>query len=187
MRVRKGAPTIYFIADHQMQAIKIGYSKNVPDRLSTLQTASARPLVLLGTMPGSVYDEQRLHRRFERLHGEWFRPTGELVQFIHANVEATNVFSRLTTPQPPRRPHVEPQEADETFVQRLNGCAYTQMIIILVSFAFISWHYILVPTLFDAAGLPESLRYLTDLFFIFMCTYGLTYRHAKAAQHRPPE
>ena len=81
---------IYFAQDSGDFSIKIGYtSKPEPDaRLPGLQTGNPRRLVVLATMPGEMADEEALHERFAsaRLHGEWFRPVPELLQFILAEL-----------------------------------------------------------------------------------------------------
>ena len=56
-------------------SIKIGKSENVSARVSQLQTANARPLMLLGCLDGNV--ERDAHRFLERcgvrrFEGEWF-------------------------------------------------------------------------------------------------------------------
>lgn len=59
---------------------KLGYSINPASRLKELQTANAKPLVLLGTAEGEIEDERRYHKLLAetRLVGEWFSPSYEL-------------------------------------------------------------------------------------------------------------
>lgn len=77
---------IYFVEADGAGAIKIGFvaGEDAADRVRDLQTGSPVPLRLLGTMPGTLQDENDLHRRFAsaRIHGEWFRPTPELLAII---------------------------------------------------------------------------------------------------------
>jgi hypothetical protein len=56
-------------------AIKVGYSTNPFGRVSTLMTGVSAPMRMLFTVPGTVGDEKRLHRRLrsQRVRGEWFR------------------------------------------------------------------------------------------------------------------
>jgi hypothetical protein len=77
---------IYFILNARAEAIKIGTAVDVSGRLKTLQTGSAEPLELLCSVPGDKDAELRLHRRFaaDRLRGEWFRVTPELMGLINA-------------------------------------------------------------------------------------------------------
>lgn len=64
---------VYFIDDGT--AVKIGWTKDLPGRLATLQTGSSRPLTLLRAVPGGRDLEASLHERLAdaRLQGEWFR------------------------------------------------------------------------------------------------------------------
>lgn len=77
---------IYFIACEPLEAVKIGFTKWSPvDRLRAFQTGCPAPLKLLGWVPGSMDEEQRLHRAFHALHitGEWFRHEGKLTHFVN--------------------------------------------------------------------------------------------------------
>jgi hypothetical protein len=58
--------------------IKIGFSTNVRQRMYNLH-----PDEVLAIVPGTMLDEQRVHRRFEalRITGEWFRSAPDLLQF----------------------------------------------------------------------------------------------------------
>lgn len=60
------------------------YSQNPASRLKELQTANAKPLVLLGTTEGEIEDEKRYHKLLSdtRLVGEWFSPSPELFELI---------------------------------------------------------------------------------------------------------
>lgn len=74
--------TVYFIQARTLGLIKIGHTTgSVAARLGTLQTGSPDELILLGAMPGTCDDEAALHEQFKscRLHGEWFRPTPEIL------------------------------------------------------------------------------------------------------------
>jgi Meiotically up-regulated gene 113 len=85
-RVRIGS--IYFLANGE-GFIKIGFSADLKQRLSTLQVGSASEQRLLGTLVASDRTEAELKHRFRRLHvrGEWHRPEKVLLDFIAA--EAT--------------------------------------------------------------------------------------------------
>lgn len=74
--------SVYF-ADAGGQ-IKIGWSKKVSQRLAQLQTGSASPIKLLGTMPGGLAVERRVHAKFAhlRLSGEWFTAAPELLAYV---------------------------------------------------------------------------------------------------------
>lgn len=68
--------------------IKIGTSLDPDDRLRTLQTGSAYPIVLLGTIPGSFKTENAVHRALSpwRLDGEWFSNCPPVRRFIAATL-----------------------------------------------------------------------------------------------------
>jgi hypothetical protein len=75
---------VYFIECAAASAIKIGFSTEVARRLSTLQSGSPTPLVLLLAVPGTAEDETRLHTMFagERRSGEWFNADGPVRTFV---------------------------------------------------------------------------------------------------------
>lgn len=77
--------SVYFAQGVDGGAIKIGTSRNVPARLRQLESNYARPLVLLGTLPGGRSEEQAIHERFAHLRlgrTEQFRPEADLMKFI---------------------------------------------------------------------------------------------------------
>lgn len=75
---------VYFISDGD--CIKIGYSGSALVRFRDIQIGSSRELRLLGYTPGTMDDEQRLHRMFNHIHvrGEWFKATPRLLEFVAA-------------------------------------------------------------------------------------------------------
>lgn len=84
-------PCTYFIRAGEHGPIKIGATKNLVVRLRTLCAVSPVPLRLLGVMEDNA--EERCHALVgaSRLHGEWFAPSTEILQFIqeYAVVPAT--------------------------------------------------------------------------------------------------
>jgi T5orf172 domain len=74
--------TTYFIQGEKTGLIKIGKSRDLPQRFKDLQAASPDILVVLKSHKGDV--ERTLHKAFAslRLHGEWFTPGQELLDFI---------------------------------------------------------------------------------------------------------
>jgi excisionase family DNA binding protein len=74
---------VYFLAAID-GPIKIGFARDVSERLAALQIANPHPLRLLASLPGTVRLERALHRRFaeHRLRGEWFRPAPELLECV---------------------------------------------------------------------------------------------------------
>lgn len=86
-RFREDAQSlVYFIAAPEAEAIKVGVTKQIDRRFSTLQMACPFDLVLLGVASGGHQHEARIHMLFrkERLRGEWFRDGGFLRTFIDA-------------------------------------------------------------------------------------------------------
>ena len=81
-RVPKGA--VYFIRNGARDRVKIGFSEGHEGRFRALQSASSDVLTLLGTVPGTMKTERRIHRKFAeyRERGEWFRVEGELARFL---------------------------------------------------------------------------------------------------------
>lgn len=75
---------VYFIQAEQGGPIKIGVCRDPHARLASLQTCNPLKLRILGVVEGVEKDERRLHRRFAatRLQGEWFEPSGELLEYV---------------------------------------------------------------------------------------------------------
>lgn len=75
---------IYFMRAGNDGPIKIGYSNDAKKRLKVLGTGSHSRLHLLSVVPGGVSLERDFHERFskDRMHGEWFSPSQDLVKFI---------------------------------------------------------------------------------------------------------
>lgn len=71
---------IYFIQMGEMGPIKIGYAKDHQKRLAGIKTASPFKINLLYATPGSLQDEQMIHRQLRKNHfdlwlkGEWYHP-----------------------------------------------------------------------------------------------------------------
>lgn len=89
---------IYFVQGGNDGPIKIGYTHNDIDaRLSNFQVGSPEPLTLVASAPGGRHTERAIHIRFDhlRLHGEWFEPETELLDYIAsiANTESPNADS----------------------------------------------------------------------------------------------
>lgn len=80
----------YFVQSVEGGPIKIGYTSQDPEtRLANLQTGSPTVLRIVGLI--SENRERELHEQFEksRSHGEWFRPTKDLLDFIAKNASDT--------------------------------------------------------------------------------------------------
>lgn len=64
--------------------LKIGFARDVADRLAALQLGSPVPLRVVAYVPGEARKLERwLHLRYKhcRMHGEWFEPGPELEMF----------------------------------------------------------------------------------------------------------
>ncbi|TIU70598.1 MAG: GIY-YIG nuclease family protein [Mesorhizobium sp.] len=64
--------------------VKIGFAKEVADRLPRLQTGSPVKLELLMAIEGKASLERDFHRKFAslRAHGEWFKLDGALSAYL---------------------------------------------------------------------------------------------------------
>jgi hypothetical protein len=64
--------------------IKIGYATELKSRLGGLQTGLPWKVVLLASFVGTRDDERKLHLyyRHDRLLGEWFKRSADLIELI---------------------------------------------------------------------------------------------------------
>lgn len=67
-----------------LRPIKIGTSTDLKGRLYALACSSPFPLTLLASYPGLLLPERALHDTLakDRMQGEWFRPTGRLLELV---------------------------------------------------------------------------------------------------------
>mgnify|MGYP000871082522 CR=1 FL=1 len=74
---------IYFI--QHTNFIKIGYTDNIEQRLSALQTSCPIKLKVLAIIEGSLNEEKEYHIRFSKFSssGEWFKINDELLEHIY--------------------------------------------------------------------------------------------------------
>ena len=88
---------IYFIKGKESTLIKIGSTDNVKNRLMGMQTGSPEVLEVLATVPFGLIKEKDLHRRFaaDRVHGEWFNPSNDLLNFIHKCKDNEDAFELI--------------------------------------------------------------------------------------------
>ncbi len=100
--------SVYFAQREEL--IKIGYSRNVPDRMVALKSK------LIGAIPGDRAVEAKLHERFSHLraHGEWFKAGEDLLAYIKH--EAQNHKPDSETAQTAIR-------FPESFIKRLDEIA----------------------------------------------------------------
>lgn len=104
---RFGEGYIYFVRLNFR--IKIGYSTNVKARLKTLQVSSPDPLEFIGSRPGSMRDEERLHSKYADLHasGEWFNDIGVLTRDLCALLSHPDFQTDKSTIRAPYRYRVD--------------------------------------------------------------------------------
>lgn len=74
---------VYFVQSGDL--IKIGYTEDLPSRISNLQVNNPTIVQVLKTIPGGYKEEQQLHVKFAHLNktGEWFYAVQELLDFIN--------------------------------------------------------------------------------------------------------
>lgn len=75
---------VYFIATASGSAIKIGVTGDLAKRLITLRAGHHEPLDVVAVLPADWTTERTVHGYFQasRVRGEWFRPTGDILEFI---------------------------------------------------------------------------------------------------------
>jgi len=87
---------------HKRALIKIGYTKNLDNRLRKIQTDNPFPLKVVFTLEGFEESEKGLHEYFKKCHvkGEWFRARPTIIQCIadakNADIEVKNVQEFIT-------------------------------------------------------------------------------------------
>lgn len=102
MTFESPSSVVYFIRLGAAGAIKIGKANDLKARLASLQTAASDKLHVLGFIPGDLAEEAALHRRFaaSRLHGEWFRPSRNLLEYIsEASIGTEQTGPTVSTPR----------------------------------------------------------------------------------------
>lgn len=77
---------VYFAVSAADCAVKIGYSRSPRDRIQSLKLKTP-DLELLGVVPGTLYLESALHKRFETHEitgrNEWFHDCPEIRAYCH--------------------------------------------------------------------------------------------------------
>jgi hypothetical protein len=74
---------IYLIS-HEDKFLKIGYTSDINNRLSQLQTSNPIRLKVINLIKGDVNLEKELHSRFKelRVNGEWFVYDAEILNYF---------------------------------------------------------------------------------------------------------
>lgn len=131
MRLRGFGPDIlkettgylYFIQMDRIGPIKIGFTKNIANRLIALQTSSPYPLNLLCITPSNENQEKEIHSCYDaiRLEGEWFLPHPLVIRDIE-NIKYFNKKNGFNMPNPKIdfHPHQLTPEYDEWLKQIIN-------------------------------------------------------------------
>lgn len=90
---------IYFV-QASTGPIKIGFTDNWGLRRAALQLATPEPLSVLLVVDGQRSDEAGLHRAFQadRIRGEWFAPSSELLAYIQSRMIERVTFTESRRP-----------------------------------------------------------------------------------------
>lgn len=79
---------IYF-AQIKTGQIKIGFTRNLKNRLQSLQVGNPHKIDLLLVLEGNISQEATLHRLFQKHKcdggGEWYEPNEGILDFINRN------------------------------------------------------------------------------------------------------
>jgi hypothetical protein len=108
--VRQGRPTrrgrqgwTYIVKAETLGVYKIGFAVDIPSRLMALRNGSPDRLVLVAKVADDR--ERRWHSwlKASRLHGEWFRESGRLIDLVKhygtADIKPRHLYKRaLVTP-----------------------------------------------------------------------------------------
>ena len=129
-------PLVYFFAksnfgDDEPDFIKIGFSTNLLNRLTTLQTGNEAPIREIGVIPFETEDEarseeERIHSRFGafRAQGEWFYATPRIIQYIQDY--AVRHTELLAEDEPPETEDSPETSFGEQLAERRNAANMTQ-------------------------------------------------------------
>ena len=97
--VRKGSlEFIYFIQGGPKHPIKIGKTRDLLGRLSTIQCSyPVGPLGYIGLFLAPAWKERWIHARFAplKIQGEWFKPIDPLMSYIQRKACVTEEFCTL--------------------------------------------------------------------------------------------
>lgn len=141
--------SVYFAQPVGGGPIKIGCSRNVPQRLQHLQSYWGRKLILLATKPGGFTEEAETHARFAHLRlkspningvqFEQFQPAPELLDYIGVACGPETDFGPVQLmlpkdwgkPPRPRRVRPAPGEPGMGPILRMNFCrlGYSDLVV----------------------------------------------------------
>ena len=129
-------PLVYFFAksnfgDDEPDFIKIGFSTDLLNRLTTLQTGNEAPIREIGVIPFETEDEarseeERIHSHFGafRAQGEWFYATPRIIQYIQDY--AVRHTELLAEDEPPETEDSSETSFGEQLAERRNAANMTQ-------------------------------------------------------------
>lgn len=110
---RRRLPTngyVYFFLGSDTDRMKIGHAKDVEARFRAIQTGCSEELLFFGMIPAVDPPalERALHKRFakDRLHGEWFTTSADIVEFVEAygyTLEGARQWDEAGYEEPPPR------------------------------------------------------------------------------------
>jgi hypothetical protein len=105
------ASQVYFIEAVGLNLVKIGFARDIGERMRKLRPGCPAPLRLLGTVPGGATKERDFHVELHRLqvHGEWFR-RGPALDAILATIDPPGPLA----PRPMKRSRRLLLESTET-------------------------------------------------------------------------
>ena len=90
----------YVLIGNETGRVKIGKSRNVPQRIRTLQTSAPERVRLVAVLMHGDKVERRLHKRLasHRIVGEWFSPSchsalGQYLARCETMVAGENIFA----------------------------------------------------------------------------------------------
>lgn len=77
---------VYFLGIRDR--VKVGFSANPGARLLSLKTSTADPVMFFFAVPGTRYDERRLHKELEphRSSGEWFKKSLTVIRVMQRHL-----------------------------------------------------------------------------------------------------
>lgn len=86
IKPREESSFIYFIQSGKDGPIKIGTTNNVESRLGDIRVLNPQKIKLLKSIKGTQKYEKEIHRKFknDRIKGEWFRLSSDLIEFINS-------------------------------------------------------------------------------------------------------
>lgn len=103
---------LYFIEAPAVNAMKIGITSDLDQRIASIQHALPIEIAVAATVMGTARQEHALHLRFARIRmrGDWFVITDELRAFVGALKQmdersVSRVLSRMRTPAKAKRVH----------------------------------------------------------------------------------